>query len=92
MSAVPFLAPDVSTPRPADGPLKPRTPSVGMPFGEVREVTASPAWRLTERGIAVVMVIAALLMTVAVVVIGLTAVRVTDADYDPSRQPMQVRH
>ena len=91
MSAVPFLVPDVSTPHPANGQLKPRTPSVGTPFGEVSGVTASPDWRLTDRGIAVVMVIAAVLMTVAVVLIGLTAVRVTNADYDSSRQPMQVR-
>lgn len=34
-------------------------------------------WRLTDRGIAVVMVIAAIIVTVAIAVIGLTAVRVT---------------
>ena len=52
-----------------------------QPRGGV-ETTASPAdWRLTDRGIAVVMVIAAMILTVALAVIGLTAVRVTSADH-----------
>jgi hypothetical protein len=38
---------------------------------------ASSDWRLTDRGIAVVMVIAAMILTAAIAVIGLTAVRVT---------------
>jgi hypothetical protein len=93
MSAVPFLVLEISTPRVADGQLRPRTRSVSTQFHEASRVTASPNWRLTDRGIAAVMVIAAVLVTVAVVVIGLTAVRVTDADYDPSRQQApQVRH
>ena len=39
------------------------------------------AWRLTDRGIAVAMVIAAMILTVALIVIGLTVVRVTQPDY-----------
>jgi hypothetical protein len=42
---------------------------------------ASSDWRLTDRGIAFVMVIAALILTAAIAVIGLTAARVTSADY-----------
>ena len=38
-------------------------------------------WRLTDRGMAVVMVIAVMILTVALVVIGLTALRVTGPDY-----------
>jgi hypothetical protein len=38
-------------------------------------------WRLTDRGIAVVMVIVAMILTAAMVVIGLTAVRVTDPGF-----------
>jgi hypothetical protein len=38
-------------------------------------------WRLTDRGVAVVMVIAAMILTAALVVIGLTVVRVTGPDY-----------
>ena len=47
-------------------------------------------WRLTDRGIAVVMVIAAMILTAAIAVIGLTAVRVTgpggDSGLTESRQ------
>jgi hypothetical protein len=52
-----------------------------------RPCSISPApnrpvdWRLTDRGVAVVMVIAAMILTAALVVIGLTAVRVTGPDY-----------
>jgi len=42
--------------------------------------TASADWRLTDRGIAVVMALAAMILTAALVVIGLTAVRVTSTD------------
>jgi hypothetical protein len=38
-------------------------------------------WRLTDRGIAVVLVIAVMILTAASVVIGLTAARVTGPDY-----------
>jgi hypothetical protein len=50
-------------------------------------------WRLTDRGIAVVMVIAAIILTVAIAVIGLTAVRVTspggDAGLHETRHSVQ---
>ena len=51
---------------------------------------AAADWRLTERGIGVVMVIAAIILTVAIAVIGVTAVRVTspggDAGLHEARQ------
>ena len=51
---------------------------------------AAADWRLTDRGIAVVMVMAAIIFTVAIAVIGLTAVRVTspagDAGLHEARQ------
>jgi hypothetical protein len=51
---------------------------------------AAADWRLTDRGIAVVMMIAAIIMTVAIAVIGVTAVRVTspggDAGLHEARQ------
>jgi hypothetical protein len=43
--------------------------------------TASAEWRLTDRGIAVIMACAVMILTAALVVIGLTAVRVTSTDY-----------
>ena len=51
---------------------------------------AAANWRLTDRGVAVVMVVAAIILTVAIAVIGLTAVRVTspagDAGLHEARQ------
>jgi hypothetical protein len=56
---------------------------------------AAADWRLTDRGIAVVMVIAAIILTVAIAVIGLTAVRVTspggDAGLHETRHSVQSR-
>jgi hypothetical protein len=44
------------------------------------------SWQLTDRGIVVAMTIAAIILAAAVVVIGLTAVRVTSPDYVPGLQ------
>jgi hypothetical protein len=41
------------------------------------------SWRLTDRGVAVVLVIGLMIMVAALTVIGLTAVRVTGPDYRP---------
>jgi hypothetical protein len=43
---------------------------------------AAADWRLTDRGIAVVMVIATIILTGAIAVIGVTAVRVTSPGSD----------
>ena len=59
--------------------------------GTIVRATAGPsAWRLTDRGIAVVMVLAATILTVALAVIGVTAVRVTGADYGADVHKSQV--
>jgi hypothetical protein len=54
---------------------------------------AAADWRLTDRGIAVVLVIAAMILTAAIAVIGITAARVTspcgDAGFHSSRQAQQ---
>ncbi len=42
------------------------------------------AWRLTDRGIAVALVLALMIAMAAVAVIGLTAWQVTSADYSPA--------
>ena len=52
-----------------------------QPYPIVRAPNRQAAWRLTDRGIAVVMVIAAMILTTALIVIGLTVVRVTEPDY-----------
>ena len=56
----------------------------------VEETTAPSEWRLTDRGIAVVMVVAVMILTAALAVIGLTAVRVTSADYGADVHKSQV--
>jgi hypothetical protein len=56
----------------------------------VLETTAPSEWRFTDRGIAVVMVVAVMILTAALAVIGLTAVRVTSADYGAGVHKSQV--
>ena len=64
-------------------------PAPSIPIGgsaEVRscrvEATGAPGeWRLTDRGIALVLVLAVMITVAAVAVIGLTAWQVTGADY-----------
>lgn len=56
----------------------------------VEEATAPSEWRLTDRGIAVVVVVAVMILTAALGVIGLTAVRVTSADYGADVHTSQV--
>ena len=57
-----------------------RHPAATPPPANALAAEVPASWQLTERGIAVIMVIAAVIMTVALVVIGLTAMRVTSAD------------
>ena len=56
----------------------------------VEETTAPSEWRLTDRGIALVMVVAVMILTAALAVIGITAVRVTSADYRADVHKSQV--
>jgi hypothetical protein len=56
------------------------TVTTPRPCTIIEAPTASANWRLTDRGIAVVMALAAMILTAALVVIGLTAVRVTSTD------------
>jgi hypothetical protein len=91
----PRLSPEVRRPAqpgsfrgPAARPVR-TVPAPDLPTGrsaDVRscrvEVTGAPGeWRLTERGIALVLVLAVMITVAAVAVIGLTAWRVTGADY-----------
>jgi hypothetical protein len=75
MSAVPVFIPQVEI-SPAHTSDMPRTAGTSRP-------AAAPAkCRLTDRGIAVVMVVALVIMIAALAVIGVTAARVTGAGYD----------
>ena len=51
--------------------------------------SAAGNWKLTDRGIAVVMLIAAVILTAALAVIGITAIQVTSADYDTGLHELQ---
>jgi hypothetical protein len=48
--------------------------------------------QLTDRGIAVVMLIAAVILTAALAVVGITVIRVTSADYDAGVPGSQQAH
>ena len=89
MSAVPVFVPPVFVPPffvPPFVPLalvpdahradRPRETSLPV----ARPATTPTHWQLTERGIAVVLLVAALILTAAVIVIGVTALQVTSAD------------
>jgi hypothetical protein len=67
-----------------------RLPSHVVPPNASAQATRAPgSWQLTDRGIAVAMAIAAMILAAAVVVIGITAVRVTGPGYDPGLQRSQ---
>lgn len=54
-------------------------------------VPASGAWQLTERGIAVVLITALLIVTAALTVVGLTALRVTGERYAGAGQSVLIQ-
>jgi hypothetical protein len=80
--------------RPSGPPARPDRsrpiPSDLLPDGAVRACRVNPvtgvsaSWRLTDRGIAVVLALAAMIILAAVTVIGLTAWRVTGPEYQPT--------
>jgi hypothetical protein len=59
--------------------LRPRACAVEVPTD--RTATGNAGWRLTERGIALVLVTGLLIVTAALTVVGLTALRVTGERY-----------
>ena len=54
-------------------------------------MAAGSSWRLTERGIAVVLVARLLIVTAALTVVGLTALRVTGERYAGAGQTVLVQ-
>jgi hypothetical protein len=79
MSAVPVFIPPVPIPPVAAPP--PRMQLVPAPVVG-RPATSSMEWQLTDRGIAIVLLFAAMILTAAVITIGVTAVRVTSTDHN----------
>ena len=92
MSALPIVIPEISatqthwSPRPTGRAADVRPSIATAP-------TSTPgSWKLTDRGIAAIMVLAAVILTAALAVIGMTAVRVTSVDYDAHSQGSQQAH
>lgn len=96
----PAVAPSRPRPRragPGVGPAaRPRrvrfsSPAVAGPGARACEVAPpvpqqpSRSWRLTDRGMAVVLVVAAALVAASIVVVALTALQVTSESYHPGR-------
>ncbi len=96
MSAVPVFIPPVSIPRvaspyvaspyvaipPAPVSIPHARGNVGPAPSSARPATAPIRWQLTDRGIAIVLLLVAAILTAAVIAVGVTALRVTSADYD----------
>jgi hypothetical protein len=91
MSAVPVFIPPVSIPPvaipyvaipPAPVSIPQARGNVGPTPSSARPATAPIRWQLTDRGIAVVLLLVAAILTAAVIAVGATALRVTSADYD----------
>jgi hypothetical protein len=68
--------------------LRPQSCAVEAP---AVSVAANPGWRLTERGIALVLVTGLLVVTAALTVVGLTALRVTGERYADVGQTVLVQ-
>ena len=84
----PNTRPVRAVPPPSLAPTVRRTPQACV----VEANQSAAPMRLTNRGIAAVMVIGLMIMVTALVVIGLTALRVTGAGYVPSGQSQLVGH
>lgn len=80
----PGTRPTRVVPAPSLAPARPLRPQACRTVAGAAAAAApapSRSWRLTERGLAVVMVTAVLIVTAAVAVVGLTALRVTSESY-----------
>lgn len=85
-TAAPILRPTSTCPPPtlSRRPVLPgRACTLPAPaaVGPAPVAESAPSWRLTERGVAVVLVAGAMIMVAALTVVGLTALRVTSAGY-----------
>jgi hypothetical protein len=93
MSALPVAFPEISGPEISAT----QTHSSAGVDARSRAITGATSaagnWQLTDRGIAVVMLIAIVILAVAVAVVGITAIRVTSAaNYDAGVSESQQVH
>jgi hypothetical protein len=92
MSALPVAFPEIS------GPETSATQTHRSAYADARSraitggTSAAGDCQLTDRGIAVVMLIAAVILTAALAVVGITVIRVTSADYDAGVSGSQQVH
>jgi len=86
-AAGPILRPVVACPPPSTGRVVVRRArACSLPAAEasgapVASMSSAPTWRLTERGVAVVLVVGLMIMVAALTVVGLTAAKVTGPGY-----------
>jgi hypothetical protein len=80
MSALPVAFPEISGPEISAAQTHRSVRPDARSRGITGATSAAGNWQLTERGIAVVMLIAAVILTAALAVIGITVIRVTSAD------------
>ncbi|HEY6687335.1 MAG TPA: hypothetical protein VI094_14120 [Propionibacteriaceae bacterium] len=92
MSALPVAFPEISDPEISATQAHRSVRADARSRGITGARTAAGNWQLTDRGIAVVMLIAAVILTAALAVTGITVVRVTSADYDAGVPEFQQTH
>jgi hypothetical protein len=89
MNALPIVIPEISATQTHWSP-RPTVRSADVRPSIAPAPTSMPgSLRLTDRGIAAVMLLAAVILTAALAVIGMTAVRVTGADNGAGLQGSQ---
>jgi hypothetical protein len=92
MSALPIVIPEISAvPENSHWSPRPAVRSADVRPSCVTAASSSTAGslRLTDRGIAIIMLFAAVILTAALAVIGMTAVRVTGVGYGVGSQGSQ---
>ena len=92
MSALPVAFPEISGPEISAAQTHRSVRPDARSRGIMGATSAAGNWQLTDRGIAVVMLIAAVILTAALAVIGITVMRVTSADYDAGVPEFQQAH
>jgi hypothetical protein len=92
MSALPVAFPEIPGPEISATQTYRSAGADARSRGIPGATSAAGNWQLTDRGITVVMLIAAMILTAALAVIGITVVRVTSADYAAGVPEFQQAH
>jgi hypothetical protein len=92
MSALPVAFPEISGPEISATQTHSSAGVDARSHAITGATSAAGNWQFTDRGIAVVMLIAVVILTAAVAVVGITAIRVASADYDAGVPESQQVH